>query len=787
MATEIERLLVRIEATQAKYEKQLRSMARTSVKEAKKSERAWVAANNNIAKSDKRAIQGFTGANRSRRFVIQNTANQLQDIAVQLAAGTSAARTLGQQIPQLLGGFGPLGAVLGTVAAIGFPVAGALGIIGSAAEQAARGAKESDEAIAELGKATREFASAADDANVPFEELVKKFGTGAVEAREFLNVMKELRQRGAILAAADPSTLGQFGDIDISDVLKFVDAQREMLKLQEGLDSGRVTATETGRFAQLRDQLTALTTVDEAVRKLADGLQITEIKALDVAQALAEFQNAQAELGEARGAEAQVEALERAKATAIALRTEFIRAAGRIDNMTLSQQAFTNRITETINSTSATLDKIREIPGALEQSSQAAAALTAELNAAANAAAGIITSLNRSIQRQKVLLATVGDTIGRERELAVLKASQAQAQVNIQDRIVGVAFQQQRDEIRRQGDILGTLKKKTQEEEKRWRIANRPAKKTRGGSGGRARSGSRSGLTGAIDFSQAFGGITAQVEQQTAAINAALGAMDAMGISLDQNAVAAEKARIQFQLLAAAQRDGIAITPELKERIDQLSTAYATATVAAKQLGQANTQVSQSAQEYANIAKTALKGFISDIRNGISATEALATALGRVGDKLLDMALNTLFTPSGGGIGILGSLFGGFKGGGQVGYAQGGLLDGRGTGRSDSNVGVGPDGPIRFSRGEYIVNADATKQNLALLEAINSGRFGKLAAGGSIDAGSSDSAGPQPVKVVNAIDGPSFLNEALASRAGEQTLLNHVRARPRAFREAVGI
>lgn len=50
---------------------------------------------------------------------IQNASFQVGDFAVQVASGTAASRALAQQLPQLLGGFGVLGAVLGAVAAIG--------------------------------------------------------------------------------------------------------------------------------------------------------------------------------------------------------------------------------------------------------------------------------------------------------------------------------------------------------------------------------------------------------------------------------------------------------------------------------------------------------------------------------------------------------------------------------------------------------------------------------------------------------------------------------------------
>lgn len=48
----------------------------------------------------------------------------MQDFAVQVASGTSATRAFAQQAPQLLSGFGLVGTILGTVAAIAVPLAG---------------------------------------------------------------------------------------------------------------------------------------------------------------------------------------------------------------------------------------------------------------------------------------------------------------------------------------------------------------------------------------------------------------------------------------------------------------------------------------------------------------------------------------------------------------------------------------------------------------------------------------------------------------------------------------
>jgi transposase len=58
-------------------------------------------------------------------------------------------------------------------------------------------------------------------------------------------------------------------------------------------------------------------------------------------------------------------------------------------------------------------------------------------------------------------------------------------------------------------------------------------------------------------------------------------------------------------------------------------------------------------------------------------------------------------------MGVFAKLFSG-------GHAEGGLISGPGTGTSDSVV-------ARVSAGEFVVRADATKRNLPLLHAINSG------------------------------------------------------------------
>lgn len=59
-------------------------------------------------------------------------------------------------------------------------------------------------------------------------------------------------------------------------------------------------------------------------------------------------------------------------------------------------------------------------------------------------------------------------------------------------------------------------------------------------------------------------------------------------------------------------------------------------------------------------------------------------------------------------------------------HATGGVLSGPGSGISDSIL-------LRASNGEFIVNADATRKNLPLLEIINSGKMPGYATGGAVN------------------------------------------------------
>lgn len=179
-----------------------------------------------------------------------------------------------------------------------------------------------------------------------------------------------------------------------------------------------------------------------------------------------------------------------------------------------------------------------------------------------------------------------------------------------------------------------------------------------------------------------------QIQERTAAIQAETAAQAGLNPLIDDYGYAVEKASATQELLNAAKKAGLAVTPELAAQIDALAQGYANASAQAAQLAESQDRVRQAADEMRDLGRDVLGGFIRDLREGKSGAEALANALNKVADKLLDVALNSLFSGGGGlfggGLGRRGGLLGGFlipgilHGGGVAG------TDGYGHGRAVS-------------------------------------------------------------------------------------------------------
>lgn len=177
---------------------------------------------------------------------------------------------------------------------------------------------------------------------------------------------------------------------------------------------------------------------------------------------------------------------------------------------------------------------------------------------------------------------------------------------------------------------------------------------------------------------------------------------------IDDYGYASTRAKAAQELLTAAQKTGIAAGKELKDvqqllngdfaslspaareqaqAMLELATKYGEAQAASKRLSEQQQETKARFDDFKSTSRDVFGGFIKDLKDGKSATEALGNALNKVADKLLDVGLDSLFGTgnykSGGG--LLGSIFSGigkifsFDGGGFTGPgSRSGGMDGKG-------------------------------------------------------------------------------------------------------------
>jgi len=194
--------------------------------------------------------------------------------------------------------------------------------------------------------------------------------------------------------------------------------------------------------------------------------------------------------------------------------------------------------------------------------------------------------------------------------------------------------------------------------------------------------GGGAGITSAVAAGESQDNFAKKLEEQRqyiAALQAETGIRATLNPLVNDYGQAMTAVQIAQELLTEAQKEGIAagleladvqqllygdlsgLTPVAREQalaMRELALSQGTAVAEGNRLEESQKKLQDALRESSAFGKDVLGGFIRDLRDGKSATEALANALGKVADKLLDMALNSLFDGAGGGGGgPLGSLF----------------------------------------------------------------------------------------------------------------------------------
>lgn len=125
------------------------------------------------------------------RGQIQNVSYQLQDMVVQLQMGTRWTTVMAQQVPQLAGGFGALGAAIGILAAVGFSA------LGLAMASTSTQAETFDDTLDQLRGTTEQLKQAQDILAMSLPELYEQYGLYAEAVRQAARALVELNMAQA--------------------------------------------------------------------------------------------------------------------------------------------------------------------------------------------------------------------------------------------------------------------------------------------------------------------------------------------------------------------------------------------------------------------------------------------------------------------------------------------------------------------------------------------------------------------------------------------------------------
>lgn len=282
-------LMLRLEASLRTFERQMERARGVGRQTARGIQGDFDGMNRQLAASSQRgaqALQGVMNVSRQGRFVLQNTAANIGDIAVQLEQGTNVFRVAGQQLPQVFGGFAALGGSLGlvmpllaTLVAIGAPVAAFLFQTRGGSEEAARG-------VDQLVSALDDFNRAADFALTDISRLREDYGSLADEVLA--------AARAAAQAALQLSLIELDGGIaEIFDSTPAIEAaQAAALQRAEVNDLLRRSVQGENVSSALREAQYMLQIMEQGAQRTAAALGILPDQAEALGNALARVRNA---------------------------------------------------------------------------------------------------------------------------------------------------------------------------------------------------------------------------------------------------------------------------------------------------------------------------------------------------------------------------------------------------------------------------------------------------------------------------------------------------------------
>lgn len=750
---DLARLLVSIELSQAKTEKQAAAIAKAAERAAKNIDGSFAAANNNVAKSFERSAKSATVSIGQQKAAVTNLTFQLNDIAQGLLTGQSPFRIMAQQgsqvtqaLEQAGGGISAIKALGGAFTSMLNPVSLAtfavIGLGGAAIQYFASLLSSGEES----DKVLKEHAELID-------KVAQKWGDALPALKAYNDEKKRLQDQSDVKGAVDAAVHGEYADlrkvindvnVDLADLVNKLQAagqsDSDVVKLQAAF-AVLFTDVKNGdaSVAHLKDVQAALTDLynqshipaakqmADAIGNLADQFE----RAAAAGQKLRADANLQdffknqpigglPPITSGGGKFLNPAELQdyQAGQTKSQFEQELDKASGAIDSFVdhvVKAESGGNSNAKNPNSSatgagqfieSTWLDLFKKyFPDRAEgMTRDAILALRTDANvsrslieAYAKENAAVLQSAGVSVDEAALQLAHF---LGAGDAVKVLKAASGTP-------------------------LAGLISAKS--------IAANPSILGGGATVNDAISYAQSRASGSSTRGSAkktpdqlFQGSLDDITKRIALLNAEYDAQSKLNPAIKDYGYAVEKARIKQQLLNEAQKAGKEITPELAAEIDKYAGNLAQASSNMDQLKASQAHLADVMEQSNAFGKDVLGGFIQDLRDGKSASEALAGALNKVADKLLDIGLNALFPSSGGGglsgiFGAIGSIFG-FDDGGYT-----------GPGGKKQPAGVVHKGEVVFSQDDV-----ARLGGVSSVEALRSGKSGMRAPGVARGGGSND-------------------------------------------------
>jgi len=651
MATDVERLIIRLEASQARFEKQLAEANNTANRRARSIENRFRQMNANLDGIFARSFRGLTtpltglaGALGTRE--IARYADEWTEAGNKIRAASTSAGVSVRSLNMLKDGANDARTELSAYVDLYARLI-----------RSASGVAKSEEEIALatnlVSKAFKAGGASAQEQAAGILQLGQALGSGVLQGDE----LRSLRENAPIVAkaiadefkttVAGLKKLGADGELTSDRVFKAIINAQKQIEAQFKATNATIKDSVTRVNNEFLAYIGNADASAGASRMLVDALSALADNFQGVADIVVQFATLLAGAFAGKAIAAAVGGI----GNAVIALGSFIAAlkAGRVAALSFT----------------AALGPIGLLAGG------AAAALLLLYNRQDDAA-GSASTFKRAINDNETALKTATDAthaqVSAIRQLIAAQAQAARAAATQADADFFVAAGRQKAFRGATGFEFAPFKYATdladsrafalseaavkleqQLEEADKILSTKPSGFGGGGGAGDGSSG------GAKERANEYERLAARIADSTASLVAETEVQRGLNPLVNDYGYAVERARAEQDLLNAALAAGIEITPDLRQKIGELAHQYATATAEAARLAEEQDRVRQTAEEMRELGKNVMGGFIQDMMNGVDATEALANALGKVADKLLEMALNSLFSGTGSrGGGLLG-------------------------------------------------------------------------------------------------------------------------------------